>query len=217
MLTSSFSGDIINVALRQLGASSIKEIRNGILYIAKFELSNDLCVTYVFNVTKRDKYYLQRVSPYPISHGDFDGPDQVVDFIRKDIRKFRNAHNSHNFPKFLETTDAMVRLSHAVELLFLERNISAEDLDSLAAVWTQRSTRSRRSASIRPRSTNNDSIKQPAALHSILDAAPPVCCWCRPGGMYSVCGLLGKLKMFPPENGTDLFKMLFYINVLFIL
>ena len=121
MLTSSFSGDIINVALRQLGASSIKEIRNGILYIAKFELSNDLCVTYVFNVTKRDKYYLQRVSPYPISHGDFDGPDQVVDFIRKDIRKFRNAHNSHNFPKFLETTDAMVRLSHAVELLFLQR------------------------------------------------------------------------------------------------
>ncbi len=133
MLTSSFSGDIINVALRQLGASSIKEIRNGILYIAKFELSNDLCVTYVFNVTKRDKYYLQRVSPYPISHGDFDGADQVVDFIRQDIRKFRNAHNSHNFPKFLETTDAMVRLSHAVELLFLERNISAEDLDSLAA------------------------------------------------------------------------------------
>ena len=56
-----------------------------------------------------------------------------MDFIRKDIRKFRNAHNSHNFPKFLETTDAMVRLSHAVELLFLERNISAEDLDSLAA------------------------------------------------------------------------------------
>ena len=133
MLTSSFSGDIINVSLRQIGATSIKEVRNGILYIAKFDLADDLCVTYVFNVTKRDKYYLQRVSPYPISHGDFDGPDQVVDFIRKDIRKFRNAHNSHNFPKFLETTDAMVRLSHAVELLFLERNISAEDLDSLAA------------------------------------------------------------------------------------
>ena len=133
MLTSSFSGDVINVALRQMGATSIKEVRNGILYIAKFELSNDLCVTYVFDVTKRDKYYLQRVSPYPISHGDFDGAQEVVDFIRKDIRKFRNAHNSHNFPKFLETTDAMVRLSHAVELLFLERNISAEDLDSLAA------------------------------------------------------------------------------------
>ena len=53
MLTSSFSGDVINVALRQMGATSIKEVRNGILYIAKFELSNDLCVTYVFDVTKR--------------------------------------------------------------------------------------------------------------------------------------------------------------------
>ena len=71
MITSSFSGDIINASLRQLGASSIKEIRNGILYIAKFELSEDLCVTYVFDVTKRDRYFLQRVTPYPISHGDF--------------------------------------------------------------------------------------------------------------------------------------------------
>lgn len=132
MLTSSFSGDIINVALRQMDASSIKEIRNGILYIAKFELSDDLCVTYVFNVTKRDKYFLQRVAPYPISHGDFDGAQEVVDFIRKDIQKFRNAHNSHNFPKFLDTTDAMVRLSHAVELLFLERNVSEEGLDGLS-------------------------------------------------------------------------------------
>ena len=131
MITSSFSGDIINVALRQLGASSIKEIRNGILYIAKFELSDDLCVTYVFNVTKRDKYYLQRVAPYPISHGDFDGAQQVVDFIRKDIKKFQNAMNSHNFPKFLDTANEMVLLSHAVELLFLERNVSTEDLDAL--------------------------------------------------------------------------------------
>lgn len=131
MITSSFSGDIINVALRQMGASSIKEIRNGILYIAKFELSNDLCVTYVFNVTKRDKYFLQRVAPYPISHGDFDGAQEVVDFIRKDIRKFENAKKSHNFPKFLDTANEMVLLSHAVELLFLERNVSAEDLDSL--------------------------------------------------------------------------------------
>ena len=84
MITSSFSGDIINASLRQLGASSIKEIRNGILYIAKFELSEDLCVTYVFDVTKRDRYFLQRVTPYPISHGDFTSAQEVVEFIRKD-------------------------------------------------------------------------------------------------------------------------------------
>lgn len=131
MITSSFSGDIINVALRQMGAASIKEVRNGILYIAKFELAEDLCVTYVFNVTKRDKYYLQRVEPYPISYGDFDGAGEVVEFIGRDIRKFRNAMQSHNFPKFLDTTNEMVRLSHAIELLFLERNVSAEDMEGL--------------------------------------------------------------------------------------
>ena len=131
MITSSFSGDLINVALRQMGATSIKEVRNGILYIAKFELSSELRVTYVFDVTKRNRYFLQRVEPYPISHGDFDGPQQVVDSIRKDIQKFRNAMNSHNFPKFLDTANEMVLLMHAVELLFLERNVSAEDLDGL--------------------------------------------------------------------------------------
>ena len=131
MITSSFSGDIINVSLRQIGATSIKEVRIGILYIAKFELADDLCVTYVFNVTKRDKYYLQRVEPYPISYGDFEGASEVVEFIRRDIRKFRNAMQSHNFPKFLETANDMGRLSHATELLFLERNVSAEDMDGL--------------------------------------------------------------------------------------
>lgn len=98
MLTSSFSGDIINVALRQIGATSIKEVRNGIMYIAKFQLDDEVCVTYVFNVTKRDKYYLQRVEPYPISYGDFEGEGEVVEFITRDIRKFRNAMQSHNFP-----------------------------------------------------------------------------------------------------------------------
>ena len=85
----------------------------------------------MFDVTKRDRYFLQRVTPYPISHGDFTSAQEVVEFIRKDIRKFRNAQNSHNFPKFLDTTNAMVLFSHAVELLFLERNVTPEDLDSI--------------------------------------------------------------------------------------
>ena len=131
MITSSFSGDIINATLRQIGASSIKEIRNGVLYIAKFELSEELCVTYVFNVTKHNRYFLQRVEPCPISHGDFTSAKEVVEFIHKDIRKFRNAMKSHNFPKFLDTANAMVMFTHAVELLFLERNVSEADLDAI--------------------------------------------------------------------------------------
>ena len=124
MITSSFSGDIINASLRQMGATSIKEVRNGILYIAKFELADDLCITYVFDVTKRNRYFLQRVAPYPMSYGDFDNERSLVEFIRHDIQRFRNAYRSHNFAKFLDT-------ANAVELLFLERNVPAEDLDHL--------------------------------------------------------------------------------------
>ncbi len=131
MITSSFSGDIINASLRQMGATSIKEVRNGILYIAKFELADDLCITYVFDVTKRNRYFLQRVAPYPMSYGDFDNERSLVEFIRHDIQRFRNAYRSHNFAKFLDTANSMIQFSHAVELLFLERNVPAEDLDHL--------------------------------------------------------------------------------------
>jgi len=88
-------------------------------------------VTYVFDVTKHDKYYIQRIAPYPISHGDFANADEVIEFVRRDITKFRNAMQSHNFPKFLETAHAMVRFTHAVELMFLERNIPEEDMDAV--------------------------------------------------------------------------------------
>ena len=92
---------------------------------------HDLTVTYVFDVTKHDKYYIQRIAPYPISHGDFASADEVIEFVRRDITKFRNAMQSHNFPKFLETAHAMVRFTHAVELMFLERNIPEEDMDAV--------------------------------------------------------------------------------------
>ena len=67
MFTTTFSGELINVALRQLGATRIVETRNGIMYKVEFKLSDDLTVTYVFDVTKHDKYYIQRIAPYPKS------------------------------------------------------------------------------------------------------------------------------------------------------
>lgn len=132
MFTTSFTGDIIANALRQLGASEIREVRNGILYIIKFEFSKDLQVVYVLDVTKKDKYFLQRVSPYPMSQGRFSSSVEVVKFIECDIKKFENATHSNNFSQFIEIADNLTRVSHAVELLFLERNISKEDMNRMS-------------------------------------------------------------------------------------
>ena len=41
MFTTTFSGELINVALRQLGATRISETRNGIMYKVEFKLSDD--------------------------------------------------------------------------------------------------------------------------------------------------------------------------------
>ena len=54
------TGDFININLRQLGATSIKEY-NSIMHIAEFDLGDGLIVSYVFNITRHNKYFLQRV------------------------------------------------------------------------------------------------------------------------------------------------------------
>ena len=67
MITSDFIGDIVTANLRQLGASSIKEVRNGVLYIAKFHLADGMELAYAFNITKEENFFLQRIAPYPMS------------------------------------------------------------------------------------------------------------------------------------------------------
>ena len=54
------TGDYININLRQLGATSIKEF-NSIMHIAEFDLGDGLIVSYVFNITRHNKYFLQRM------------------------------------------------------------------------------------------------------------------------------------------------------------
>lgn len=50
------TGDYININLRQLGATSIKEF-NSIMHIAEFDLGDGLIVSYVFNITRHNKYF----------------------------------------------------------------------------------------------------------------------------------------------------------------
>lgn len=130
MHTSNFIGNIVGTELRQLGAA-IEEIRNGILYIAKFELESGIRVAYVFNITKRQRYFLQRVEPYPISYGYFDSASDIVTFIKEDLEKFRNAQRSHNFKQFLKISETFQNSSIALEQLFLERNVSKTAMDEL--------------------------------------------------------------------------------------
>ena len=79
------TGDYININLRQLGATSIKEF-NSIMHIAEFDLGDGLIVSYVFNITRHNKYFLQRMQPYAMVHGKFASDQEIIDFIdRKSV------------------------------------------------------------------------------------------------------------------------------------
>ena len=124
------TGDYININLRQLGATSIKEF-NSIMHIAEFDLGDGLIVSYVFNITRHNKYFLQRVEPYAMIHGKFASDQEIIDFITEDLKRFQNAKNSHNFDTFLIISHLGHHVTENIEKLFLNYNVDSENLENI--------------------------------------------------------------------------------------
>ena len=99
MNQNSVSGDIVDLKLRQMGATNISRLRSN-MYIVKFQLENGIVVSYVFNITKHDKYFLQRMQPYAMVQGKYADTQEITQFIAEDLRHFRNAEKSHNLRNF---------------------------------------------------------------------------------------------------------------------
>ena len=127
-----FSGDFVDVGLRQLGAEKIKVV-NGKVHIVDFDLGDGLEVTYVFSITKEQKFFLQRSNPYPMIHGKFANEKEIILFIKKDIAAFRNAKKSSNFRPFVKAVRDTWSLMEEVETLFINRNVATEDLHDIQA------------------------------------------------------------------------------------
>ena len=124
------TGDYININLRQLGATSIKEF-NSIMHIAEFDLGDGLIVSYVFNITRHNKYFLQRVEPYAMIHGKFASDQEIIDFITEDLKRFQNAKNSHNFDTFLIISHLGHHVTENIEKLFLNYNVDSENHENI--------------------------------------------------------------------------------------
>lgn len=123
-------GDTIEARLRYIGATSIKKI-NGILYFIEFKIDDDLKISYSYNINSQNKYFLQRISPYPIPEGVFEKENEVVSFIEKDLKKFINAKKSNNFDLFLSITNNLNSFLVNMENLFLNYNVDKPDLEKL--------------------------------------------------------------------------------------
>lgn len=129
MNANTVKGDTIEARLRCLGANDVQQVQ-GTLYFVTFDIS-DCEVSYTYNINAKNKYFLQRIKPYPIPEGIFSNEGQVVEFIKRDLIKFENAHHSHNFSKFVEVTQMIQTTTKEMETFFLNYNVDKECLDQL--------------------------------------------------------------------------------------
>ena len=127
MSLSTFSGDFIDTALSQLGASRIKVV-SGKQHVVDFDLGEGLTLTYIFTITNENRCYLQRARPYPMVQGRLASTEEVLQFIARDRQAFQNARRSRNYSTFLDTARKTLARTHKMEELFITHNLSPEDL-----------------------------------------------------------------------------------------
>lgn len=114
--------DMINMMVKQLGATTVKTMPAHI-NIYEFEINDELTIKYMLDLRRDHAMYLRRVNPYPMLLGKFYGETDVVDFIRRDIAKFKNASKTDKFNQFIELTDNLTQFNREIEQLFLNRKV----------------------------------------------------------------------------------------------
>lgn len=134
--------DIVVMMLKQMGAFSIKTTPAKVT-IVKFLVEDEenldehpersLKLTYVFEARDGESTYLSRVAPYPMVLGLFFGEQDVIDYIRKDLARFKRACTSSQFGSFLRLAEDMSHFNRELEHLFLERKTSDESIQYLDA------------------------------------------------------------------------------------
>lgn len=122
-------GTMDEMMLRQMGAEVI--LYHGLQCFVRFRIEG-LEISYAYNINRKDKYFLQRLKPYPMPAGVFENVNDVVDAIKIDIDQFKNALKSKNFEKFISINKDMLKGVRVFEDFFLYYNVSSEVLDEIA-------------------------------------------------------------------------------------
>lgn len=122
MKIDSITGDMLLAHFKQMGAHEITNITSRLYYIG-FKITPQIEITYVYNINKKDQYFLQRISPYPLPKGLFISQEEIIHFIETDLIKFRNAAQSSNFQDFITFNHILAEIENDMEHLFLNYNV----------------------------------------------------------------------------------------------
>lgn len=117
-----------SMKLQQMGAK-VNVVNSKLCYV-----TFDVCgfaVSYAYNVNAKDKYFLERIKPYPLALKVFDREEDVIEIIRIDLEQFKNAIKSHNINDFIDISRHLSTQLKQFEDLFLYYNIPNEEIKTL--------------------------------------------------------------------------------------
>lgn len=121
--------DQLDMQLTQMGAKV--QSLHGLLCYIRFPIE-DMELFYVYNINMKNQFFLQRIKPYPVSAGIFTNPQDIVEYIRDDVKQFRNAYNSKVFSEFVTVNAELQRLVQDVEDVFLGYNVPIEKMHEIS-------------------------------------------------------------------------------------
>jgi len=110
--------------------ANIKVVSSQMVYVS-FDITEEIKVSYVYNINKKNKYFLERIKPYPISVKEFETADDICNIIKIDIEQFRNAAKSHNIYDFIKINYELHNNILSFEDLFLYYNIDSKTLNEI--------------------------------------------------------------------------------------
>jgi hypothetical protein len=110
--------------LIQMGAD-VKIVSGQMVYVA-FVITENLKVSYVYHLNKKNRFFLERTRPYPMPVREFETADAICDIIKIDVEQFRNAAKSHNIKDFIGINTDFHATTLMFEDLFLYYNVDAK-------------------------------------------------------------------------------------------
>jgi len=110
--------------LVQMGAE-VNIVSGKMVYVG-FEVAKDLKVSYLYHLNKKNKFFLERIRPYPVPVREFDSPDAICDIIKIDVEQFKIAHHSHNIKSFVDINIDFHDTTLKFEDLFLYYNVEED-------------------------------------------------------------------------------------------
>ncbi len=113
--------------LVQMGAKV--ELVNSKMCYVRFNLEG-IEIEYVYNINNKNKFFLERVKPYPLALKVTNTEQELISVIEIDLAQFKNAVKSHNINYFLNIGNELTKTIKKFEDLFLYYNIPREECEA---------------------------------------------------------------------------------------